>query len=491
MTEPRSVGTPHGALNAALAEQEDRLLACVHCGFCLTACPTYTRLGDENDSPRGRLYLMRAVVEGRLAAESEAFAEHIDRCLGCRACETVCPSGVQYGFLLERAREVSARARGMPWPTRVMLRIFRSTGLTAFVLWLGRALRSSGLVHGLVRSLPRRFSRVRFGLAMLGATRPWSGLRGAGGPPRRHGWKADESSATEEDAAETGGAGTQPPGSGGGSPAAHPTESVLDRARARADAVAVRGGPARRVAMLRGCVQHGLFRRVNVATAAVLRRNGCDVVAARGQACCGALHAHAGDLEGARELARRNVDAFSAPDTEAVIVNAAGCGAMMKEYGELLADEPLYAERARSLAARVRDVFEFLDETGARPGAPVRLEAAYDAPCHLYHAQRIHDAPMRVLADAVPGLRIRPLARFEECCGGAGIYGLMHPDLGGRILHDKVDDARDSGGDVVVTGNPGCIMQIGAGLLLEGDHRPVLHPIELLAESYRRDEREA
>lgn len=242
-----------------------------------------------------------------------------------------------------------------------------------------------------------------------------------------------------------------------------------------------------RVAMLTGCVQEGLFGRVNRATEAVLRAHGCEVVPVPAQRCCGALHAHAGDLDGARDLARANVAAFEAAGVERIVVNAAGCGAAMKEYEEQLAHDPAWAQRARRVTGRVRDLFELLAELGPRAGAPLPLRFTYDAPCHLHHAQGITHAPLDVLA-AVPGLEHVPLARAEECCGGAGTYGLLHPDLGGRILADKVAAVAATGADVVVTPNPGCMMQIGAGLVLHGLDTPVLHPVELLAESYRRME---
>jgi len=239
------------------------------------------------------------------------------------------------------------------------------------------------------------------------------------------------------------------------------------------------------VAVLTGCVQEGLYRRVNEATLRVLAANGYEVVRAPGQDCCGALHAHGGSLEGARALARANVDAFEAVDADHVVVNAAGCGASMKEYGELLADDPDYAGRAAALAGRVRDVSEVLVEAGPRPGAAVPCTVAFDHPCHLLHAQRIQDAPLRVLA-AVPEAEVRVVENAAECCGGAGIYGLTHPELGGRIGGDKVDAVVAVGADVVATPNPGCMMQIGAGLLLRGAPEGVVHPVELLDESYRR-----
>jgi len=237
--------------------------------------------------------------------------------------------------------------------------------------------------------------------------------------------------------------------------------------------------------MLTGCVQEGLYRRVNEATLRVLVANGYDVVRAPGQDCWGALHAHGGSLEGARALARANVDAFEAAGADLVVANAAGCGAAMKEYGALLADDPDYTGRAAALAGRVRDVSEVLVEAGPRPGAAVPCRLAFGHPCHLLHAQRIQDAPLRVL-EAVPGADVRVVENASECCGGAGIYGLTHPELGGRIGEDKVDAVVAVGADAVATPNPGCMMQIGAGLLLRGASAGVVHPVEVLDESYRR-----
>jgi len=423
---------PIDVLASALAAEEDKLLTCVHCGFCLPACPTYARLGDENDSPRGRLYLMRAVVEGRLPPDADAVTTHLDRCLGCRACEPVCPSGVRYGFLLERARDLVAREAGTGFMTRSALRVFGSRPLTRLVSAVGRVLRAGGFANRLARALPQRLARARFALAMVGATAPA---------------RAHPSPATER----------------------------------RSSLVARR---SHRVAMLTGCVQDGLFRRVNDATRAVLEANGCEVVVVPGEVCCGALHAHNGALDGARSLARRNVRAFAHADVDYIVVNAAGCGAMMKDYGELLAGDALAAD-AEAVAGRVRDLFELLAELGPVRGGAVPMRVTYDAPCHLHHGQGITAAPLDVLR-TIPGLELVPLPDAEECCGGAGIYGMTHPELGGRILDDKLASIRSTGAQVVVTPNPGCMMQIGAGLTLAGDHLQVLHPVELLAESYRR-----
>lgn len=244
------------------------------------------------------------------------------------------------------------------------------------------------------------------------------------------------------------------------------------------------GGSAR-TGMLKGCVQEGLLGRVNRATARVLEANGFQLVEVSGQGCCGAIHAHTGDLEGARELARKNIRAFEAMELDFIAVNAAGCGASMKEYGHLLAEDPEYRGRAQALASRVRDVSELLGKPGLLRGSRLQLKVTYDAPCHLLHAQRVSVEPLALLG-SIPGLDLLPLRGHDECCGGAGIYGITHPELGGRISRDKVQAILDTGAEVVATGNPGCMMQIGAGLKMIGAQVEVVHPIELLDESYRR-----
>ncbi len=425
------------SLARAVKEQEEGLLNCVHCGFCLPSCPTYRRLGDEADSPRGRLHLMRAVVEGRLDPASGAFQTHIGRCLGCRACEPVCPSGVEYGNLLELARHVGGEARRPSLLTRLLLRAFGTAWIAGPVMFAGRIVRASGIPALVTRllagsTLPRG---PRLGLAMLAASAPTRGLR------------------------------TAPMDSAGSSGAAV-------------------GGRAT-VGLLTGCVQAGLFSRVNEATVRVLEANGYQVVPVAAQGCCGALHAHAGDLEAARAMARRNVEAFEAAGVDYLAMNASGCGAAMAEYDSLLFHDPAMRDRAAAVAGRVRDVTELLAACGPVRGGAVPMKATYDAPCHLVHAQRVSGPPEEVLA-AVPELEALPLAGATECCGGAGIYGLTHPRLGGWIGGDKVRSVLESGADVLVTGNPGCMMQIGAGLRLAGSDMPVLHVVELLDESYRR-----
>jgi Fe-S oxidoreductase len=302
----------------------------------------------------------------------------------------------------------------------------------------GRVLRATGLAALGTRLVPAvgALRSARLGLAMLAATAAWR--------PR-----------------------TVPSGAASAQP-------TFERAQRR-----------ERVGVLVGCVQAGLYGHVNDATVRTLGANGYEIVAVARQDCCGALHAHGGDLERARALARVNLDAFLAAGVDFVAVNAAGCGAAMKEYGTLLAGDPEYRERAADFASRVRDVTELLAAAGPVRGGTVPCSVAYDHPCHLLHAQRIERAPLDVLA-AVPGVEVRIVARADECCGGAGIYGITHPDLGGHIGRDKVAAVRAVGADLVATPNPGCMMQIGAGLRLEGSTEAVVHPVEILDESYRR-----
>jgi glycolate oxidase iron-sulfur subunit len=431
-----------------LEENSERLLTCVHCGLCLPSCPTYRQLGDENDSPRGRVYLMRAVAEGRLGV-GDSFISHIDQCLGCRACESACPSSVPYGHLLEAARvEVaeakSARGSFAEFVVRLFLNhVFPRPNVLRAVMTVTRWLRDSGLAR-LAFDTKLVGGRLRFALALLLSTRSPLAKSGANQGAREAG-RADS-------------------GSNGMGESTRPI----------------------RAALLRGCVMEGLFRETNRATERVLIRNGCETVEAGGQACCGALHAHAGQVETAKHLARRNIDVFLESGCDRIIVNAAGCGAAMKEYAVLLCDDPQFADRAREFSSRVRDVSEFLTEIGIDPpqGA-VGRRVAYDAPCHLIHAQRIVQAPVEVLK-AIPGISLVPLRGFDSCCGGAGIYNLQHPELSGSILDDKIESIKESCADTVATANPGCIMQIGAGAMMSGLDIDVIHPVEILDAAYRK-----
>lgn len=448
-----------------LMEQEEKLLNCVHCGFCLPACPTYTRLGDEADSPRGRLHLMQAVVNGRLDPSSQAFHTHLDRCLGCRACESVCPSGVEYGHLLEGAREVAAQAHKKGFLDRAIPSVMATPGLLAPAMALTRILRATGFPGAAAQRLPSEgvLGQLRLGMGMVAGTRESRVLEEL---RRRDGLRPDLH--REGDWA-----------GGGGASATHGAPKVRGgETRGRSL------GGDRPTALLLGCVQEGLLSRVNRATARVLEANGFQILEVPDQRCCGAIHAHTGDLEGARALARANIRAFEAAGVEVIAVNAAGCGATMKEYPHLLARDEAFAQRARALAERVKDISELLAQPGLRRGAPVPVSVTYDAPCHLLHAQKIAREPEDLLR-SIPELELRPLAHPEECCGGAGVYGITHPELGGSIGRDKVRAILDTGARLVATGNPGCMMQIGAGLRMEGARVEVVHPVELLDLSYQ------
>ncbi|HXV86545.1 MAG TPA: (Fe-S)-binding protein [Gemmatimonadales bacterium] len=418
------------------------LAPCVHCGFCLQSCPTFVVTGDEADGPRGRIVLLRALERGELPPDDPSLIHHLDRCLGCRACEPVCPSGVSYAPALEEARRRFAMVRPVGSLARAVLAIMAEPLMRAPVLALTRVARP--LASLAARAFPR--TRLGFMAAMVAATDRWS--PGPGGPADRR-------------------IGGRP-----GGPEVHHRPPV--------------GPPIRTVhqtaALFRGCIMDGLFGHVHGATQRTLLANGYDLLAVPGQGCCGALHAHAGLEEQARALARRNVIAFAHRVPDRVVVNAAGCGATLKEYGRLLAGDPLEA-RARAFAARVRDVTEALAEAGPRPGGTLGVSVAYDAPCHLVHAQRVAAAPLAVL-DAVPGLRRVPVEESEMCCGSAGSYSLTQSQLSGEILARKVDAIRRARPDLVATGNPGCVMQIGAGLQQAGLVIPVVHPVEILDHSY-------
>jgi glycolate oxidase iron-sulfur subunit len=392
--------------------------ACVHCGFCLQACPTFLATGDEADSPRGRIELMRALERGDLSVTDPALAYHLDRCLGCRGCEPVCPSGVQYGIGLEAARRRIAEARGVSRLARLALWALTSPKVSRVVYWFARAFRATGI--------PRRLAgwgRFRFAMGMLAATK--------GGDRRTKARKLLSS----------------------------PAPALL----------------------FRGCVQQGLFSHVHDATVRALGVNGYQVGEVNGQVCCGALHAHAGLLDEARALARVNVAAFGEGD-EPIVVNSAGCGALMKEYGHLLDHE-----QGERFGARVRDVTELLAGEAMRGpvgGAPLDMHVAYDPPCHLLHAQGVAVPPLKLFA-AIPLLELVPVPGAAECCGSAGLFTLLEPEMSRAVLAAKIERLREAAPQVVATGNPGCQMQIGAGLAAAGVATRVRHPVELLDDSYR------
>jgi len=422
------------------------LATCVHCGFCLQSCPTYVATGDEADSPRGRIVLMRGLATGELTLEDVHVQHHLDRCLGCRACEPVCPSGVSYGPALEAARAMIGERRPSPLLVRVILHVITRPSLRGLLFGLARVARPiAGALAG--------WSRLGFAAGMLAGSR----VRGI---DRSRDRGIEGSGDRGVDGRQAGGAGIDP---------------AIPRSR----------DPSRPAAcVFLGCVQRELFGHVNRAAARTLRVNGYTLHEVSPQGCCGALHAHAGQLETARALARANVRAFAAFPETLVAATAAGCGAMLREYGSLLADDPL-AEDAARFAARVRDVTELLAEVGPEPGAPLPLRVAYDAPCHLVHAQRVADAPLAVL-QAIPALVIAPHAESDACCGSAGLYSLVQRALARDILDRKLDALAAVSPDMVVTGNPGCAMQLSAGLRATGRATPVAHPVELLDASYAR-----
>jgi len=413
--------------------EEDKLLACIHCGLCLEACPTYVVTGNENDGPRGRLYLMRAVAEGRLEDTSGAFATHIDRCLGCRACEQVCPAGVEYGQLLEGSRAVLLESQPKSdFANRilrvVLRRIWLSKRRLQFFFAASRLFRDSGLARLLLKlRLARLISpRAEFGLALLESSRPVFSHR----PTAK----------------------------------SNPTGEI--------------------VLLFAGCAGEGLFARVNRATERVLRANNLNVSTPPDQVCCGALHAHAGDLEGARTLARKNIEAF---DSNApIITNAGGCGAMLTTYGHLFASDAKFAGRAASFSARVRDVSQQLAASGMRSASsPIEAPVTYDTSCHLMYGQGSGEASERMLRTVI-GDNFVALNGSERCCGAAGVYNLMQPEMSQRVLKEKLDHVRETHASVLATGNPGCQMHIGAGACLSGMKLRVCHPIELVDQAYER-----
>jgi len=398
---------------------------CVHCGFCLQACPTFLATGDEADGPRGRIELMRSLERGDLAPTDEALQLHLDRCLGCRACEPVCPSGVAYGHGLEAARARITHVRPLDWIARTALWTLTTAGVSRIVYLLARALRATGL--------PRRLAgwgRLRFAMGMLAATRPEK--RGDVGTLER-------------------------------GPAPRSNVPTVQRS----------------VFLFRGCVMDGLFSHVHDATIRVLQVNGFDVREVTGAGCCGALHAHAGLKDEAQALAAANIAVFAGSDP--IVVNSAGCGALLRDYGHLCNHDPA----AVAFGARVRDVTELLVSRpgGIVPGAPLDRHVAYDPPCHLLHAQRVAEPPLQ-LFKAIPVLRLERTPEADRCCGSAGLYTLVEPEMSRTVLAPKLDELRQAAPQVVATGNPGCAMQIGAGLAASGLDISVVHPVELLDQSY-------
>jgi glycolate oxidase iron-sulfur subunit len=405
----------------------DGILDCVHCGFCLPACPTYVETGNEADSPRGRIYLMRAIEEGTMELDDDAV-EHFDRCIGCRACEPACPSGVGYGRLIEIQRERIQLAKKEPEERARAknLLLWTLTNSTRAALAMAPAA-FIGRLMGKKNTVPEVFSKVL----------------GGKGAMTLH----------------------------------HPVSVVPKSLPRRTPAV---GEKRATVAILSGCVMNVLYHRTNMATIRVLAANGCEVLTPPDQRCCGALHAHNGYLEEARDKARHTIAAFEKAGVDTIVVNSAGCGSTMKEYGHLLERDPAWASRARAMAEKVRDVSEFLDDLGlVQPLNSIRETVVYHDACHLGHAQGIRTPPLRLLAQ-IPDLTVTALNEADMCCGSAGIYNFLEPDMATRLQDRKVENILATGATAVVTGNPGCLSWINDGLKKRGKEIEVLHPVEIL-----------
>jgi len=450
-TEASRYASTTGAFDAVHPPDPALVNTCVHCGFCLPTCPTYVLWGEEMDSPRGRIYMVKAALDGRTAM-TPSFVGHFDACLGCMACVTACPSGVQYAPLIEATRGQIERRHSrslsdrlfrsaifaiFPFPARLRIALAplvilqhvarapqaSDRGSAESLAFRPRAPRSQG--HGL-------FARLR-ALITLAPVIRWRSL----------------------------------------------VATVPER-------TAAIGTRRLTVGLLTGCVQRIAFPNVNDATVNVLSAEGCDVVAPEGQGCCGALALHAGRLDEARAFARHTIATFERAGVERVAVNAAGCGSSMKEYGKLLADDPAWAERARAFSSRVRDVTEVVSELGAprAPRHPLPMRVAYHDACHLAHAQGVRQPP-RDLLKSIPGIELLAFAEQDVCCGSAGIYNLVEPEPAGQLGDRKVDRIDAVQPDLVASANPGCTLQMAAAARRSGRRWPIRHPIEILDASIR------
>ena len=406
---------------------------CVHCGFCLPVCPTYALWGEEMDSPRGRIYLMKMALEGT-AQMNDQWVSHLDACLGCVACMPACPSGVDYGKLIEATRAQIARnynrRAGEKLHRRLLFETFTKPERLRYLRWPLLAYQESGL-QAVLRAIG------------------WFKLM---------------------------------PKSVGAMDALLPNVTA---AEAVAPITPAQGEKRMRVGLLLGCVQRTFFSQVNAATARVLAAEGCEVIAPPEQLCCGALHVHAGEEEQAQELARKTIDIFEQANVETIVVNAAGCGSNVKEYSYLLRDDPEYAERARQFSAKCKDVSEVLAEIEPRSKRyPLKLRVAFHDSCHLQHAQGVRAQP-RALLTQIPGTQLLEIPESPLCCGSAGIYNLVQPDAAKDLGDRKARLIAALQADVVATGNPGCILQLQSSLARQHKNTPVVHTIQILDASIR------
>jgi glycolate oxidase iron-sulfur subunit len=422
-------------------EVQTEILKCVKCRTCLPACPTFAELQVEMDSPRGRIALVKALSEGKISV-TEKLVGHLYCCLDCRACETVCPSGVKYGEIIESARSYIEEHWKRPW-----LEQFLKT------LFLRKIFPYPGRLEGLARLL--RFYQ-KSGLQTLLRKLPLTRLL---------------------------------PGNLGELEKITPTLSGRSSRSTLPSVIPPKGERRYRVALLLGCITDIGFASLNEATARVLSENGCEVLTVKEQKCCGALQVHNGDSKTAREMARYNLEVFENSGAEYIIVNAAGCGAMLKEYGSLLKDDPSYQERARIFSGRVRDIHEFLvDVVQANGGLrgtlnPIPKRVAYHDACHLAHGQRVRKQPRKLL-QSIPGLELVELKESDWCCGSAGIYNITNYDMSMRLLDRKMDNIAKTQAEIIAAANPGCMIQLELGVKKRGLAMKVMHPIELLDKAY-------
>ncbi len=414
----------------------DLIQDCVHCGFCLSACPTYLETGNELDSPRGRIYLMKSALEGKIPMGG-SLVKHLDMCLGCIACEPACPSGVKYSRLIESARSQIERRYERPFSDKLhrllIYSIFPYPKRLRLLLPLLYLYQVSGLKHlvhtsGILRKLSSRLSKMDDMLPAIKSSELFPSMP---------------------------------------------------------NLIPAMGKKRYRVAFLTGCVQSVLFPRTNEATVRVLSENGCEVVVPRNQGCCGALSLHSGRMSEARDFARININIFERSDYDAIIVNSAGCGSAMKEYQELLKGDESYAERAERISNKTKDIMEFLDEIGLRGELrEVKCRVTYQDACHIAQAQRIKSQPRNIIKK-IPGVEFVELRESELCCGSAGIYNMVEPEMSGRLLDRKIGNLKETDADLLVAGNPGCLLQIQMGIIQNGLNVKTAHPIELLDWSYR------
>ena len=437
VTDPKPIET----FDAHHQPEKKYLNDCVHCGFCLPACPTYVLWGEEMDSPRGRIYMMRKAVDGEAPLDAR-FRLHMDNCLGCMACMTACPSGVQYNKLIEPTRAQIERNVPRSLGERLFRKLIFATfphagrlRALAVPMWIYQKSGLQTLVRKtrMTRLLPKRLAAME---ALLPAV---------------------------------------PPGA-----FARPASRVRPATDSR-----------RRVGMLSGCVQQVFFPQVNAATARVLAAEGCEVIIPREQSCCGALMLHSGLEDEAAALAKKMIAAFEAENLDTIVINSAGCGSTMKEYGHLLRDDPQWAERAAAFSARCKDISEILCELEPQARRnPLKLRVAYHDACHLQHAQGIREQPRRLLA-GVPELEVAEIPEAGLCCGSAGVFNLLQPDTANQLADRKVDNLLTTGAEAVVSANPGCLLQLMYGLRRRGlNAMPAFHMVELLDASMRGVSRE-